>query len=200
MKKKINIVFVLLIISSLLLTACNSDDKNKKTTDAIDIHFPEEIVKTAFNSLDEKHLESIKAREGVHEANINEDGSFSLKVTDKVRREMMEGMIPAIDAAMTELREIKLASKIAHSDNYSKFELVNPDGKEFFLDNVNSAKIGLDWIGQRVVTYQGYAAEDIGLEFTVKDDKGELIGVYNYPEDFTEQINNRIDMLEDKKQ
>lgn len=199
MKNKFNILLILVIVSSLLLTACGDGTSGKKDDGLIDIHFPEEVVLTAFNSLDDEYIEKISEQEGVEEASLNDDGSFSLKVTKEVQGQMLEGMIPAIDAAIKELEEIKLASKITHSDNYSKFEIVNPDGKEYFLENAESAKIGLDWIGQRVVTYQGYAAEEIGIEMTVKDENGELIDTYNYPEDFQEQINSRIEMLEDKK-
>lgn len=200
MKKSISFILVLVISSSLILSACS---KNKAKEDSVenqvteesddivvdknlltvDIRFPQEIVGDTSGFNEEEYLAE---NQGIKSATVNDDGSITLTMTKNKHKELLVEMKEGLDKTFEELingKDTPYIKDIESTKSYREVR-VKVDGEVYeeafdFTPFVIGVSAGM---------YQLYSGDEYKVRIIMEDmDTGEEIYSVLYPDEFENQ-------------
>lgn len=178
MKRRVSLLMLFVMISSLFLSACGKSN-------LVELKFPKFVADQMFQEVNEEAIEQLKAEEGVESAVLNEDGSITLKVTKEAHEEMIAAMKEQLDTIMEEaktLEELGFIKDTRADEDYRNIDIIV--NKEEYEKTPELGLMVMSALAGGAGSYQTYSKKDVSVNLKIVDEAGEELESMVYPDDF----------------
>ena len=195
-------MFSFMILSVLMLTACNNDEKEEKDTNSSNSESGVEVEKgkknvevtlpaVFFEGQAEEDIISNAKAEGIKEVKVNDDGSVYYKMSNKDHQSMLDKMKGQIDGTIKEIEtseEYPSVKEVKYNDDLTEFNIkvsrkTYEEGFESFA--VYSLVLG----GMYYNIFNGIPEDKVKIKFNFIDEAtNEVYETSIYPDDLEDKF------------